>query len=938
MIKVQLFIDSGKINDVSGLIEPNWLLADTPEKENITIKDSIKKSKDVGKVFTAYTNPFKMPASKRNNIIFKRFSNNKVYDGFDPRRKYSARIQLNGVDFKKGYVKLNKVDLSDNLPVTYNVQFFGELVSLKDILGDSKLDSLQALNKYTFPYNHANTQLGSEVGFDVIVNTISGSRHVDVISVDTAPITTGDITINLNGVDYSTQITGKMTAEYTANQISDFINSLDGYATGLSGDRVTVFSDGNGLQSTLTVSVVSATLMSVTVVNIQAGSNDTQSNENVTISENPNGMIKFPLLSHTRGFEYTDTVGDQQGFHRILSDEEKQGGWFDEEIGEIEDNPYPVKPADRLNRFDLKPALKLPYIFEAIEEQFTSIRFNKDWLFGENGSQKSPIKDMYLWLHRKKGFLGGDFTSSKILRNAGASTSEGEWYFNPSPNSDFRPFIDTSNNVAINWSGTLSVRNIVGTGDITLEVYVYEEGTNALFGEAPFIVTGSSSEGQINCDFSFPFQDFNEALDNRQHVGSYYIETKIIANEGVGQVYPELVMIRESSGGSGVITAVNNYTYNGNLEVFPNINIQSNMPDYKCIDFLSDLFKMYNLVAYEQIQDDGSYIINIESYDYYISNGFDYDITKYIDISKGSVERISPYSRIDYKFSKPKTFLAINQKEITGDDFGNASFNVSKFTEAGVSTESLLFDGGKYEVAPKLEKIMYERVKTYPLKENTNIQWGWFVNDNKENVPEPVIGKPLYMFTNQKVIGTPLSNPYPIKWETGDISNKIVTPSSVINDGSQTLHFNAEFDEFTGEINKNSLFKNYHDNYIAGIYSSYAKKIKVDAYLPPLMFTKLKLNDTIIVDNISYFIDEMDINITTSKTKFSLLRVTDIKTRLESKPKNQVEWEKDKILWNTEESVWSDVGRESTDYAARVINDGGILESEKCINYKLQIQ
>ena len=52
-------------------------------------------------------------------------------------------------------------------------------------------------------------------------------------------------------------------------------------------------------------------------------------------------------------------------------------------------------------------------------------------------------------------------------------------------------------------------------------------------------------------------------------------------------------MIRESSGGSGVITAVNNYSYNGDLEMFPNINILSNMPDYKCIDFLSDLFKMY---------------------------------------------------------------------------------------------------------------------------------------------------------------------------------------------------------------------------------------------------------------------------------------------------------------------------------------------------------
>lgn len=936
MIKVQLFIDSGKINEESGLIEPNWLQADVSETESITLKDSIKKSKDVGKVFTSYTNPFKMPASKRNNIIFKRFSNNKVYDGFDPRRKYSARIQLNGVDFKKGYIKLNKVNLSDNLPMSYSVQFFGELVSLKDILGDSKLNSLQYLNKFTFPYSHENTQLGAEVGFDVVINTIFGSKHIDTITVDTAPATTGDITINLDGVDYVTQVTGKMTAEYTANQISNFIDGIDGYFTGLSGDRVTVFSDENGLQSTLTVSV-GITVMSVTVVNVQAGSDDTQSNEDITISENPNGMIKFPLISHTRGFEYTDTTGDQQGFHRILTNEEKQGGWFNEFTGEIEDDPYPVKSADRLNRFDLKPALKLPYIFEAIEEQFTSIRFNKDWLFGENGSQKSPIKDMYLWLHSKKGFLGGESTSSKILRNNGAGTAEGEWYYFPSSNSDFRPFSDTSNDVAINWNGTLSVRNIVGDGDITLEVYVYEEGTNILFGGTPFVATGSSSEGQVGCNFSFPFEDINEAIDNKEHIGSYYIETKIITEEGVGQVYPELLITKQSSGISGVNNSYNTYTYNGNLQLVNNINLTSNMPDYKNIDFLSDLFKLYNLVAYEQIQDDGSYVINIESYDYYISSGFEYDITKYIDISKGSVERISPYSRIDYNFSEPKTFLAINQKEITGDDFGNASFNVSKFTEAGVSSESLLFDGGDYKVAPKLEKMMYERVRTYPLKEKTNIQWGWFVNDNKENVPEPVIGKPLYMFTSQKVIGTPLSNPYPIQWETSDISNRIITPSNVIDGGSQTLHFNAEFDEFTGEINTNSLFKNYHDNYIAGIYSSYAKKIKVDAYLPPLVFTKLKLNDTIIVDNISYFIDEMDINVTTSKTKFSLLRVTDIKTRLQGKPENQVEWKEDQILWNTETKSWGSGGREASNsaYKDRVVLDGGVVESEESINKKI---
>ena len=57
------------------------------------------------------------------------------------------------------------------------------------------------------------------------------------------------------------------------------------------------------------------------------------------------------------------------------------------------------------------------------------------------------------------------------------------------------------------------------------------------------------------------------------------------------------------------------------------------------------------------------------------------DITKYIDISRSSVERISPYSIVEYSFEKPKTFLAINQKEITGDDFGNATFNMDSFSE-----------------------------------------------------------------------------------------------------------------------------------------------------------------------------------------------------------------------------------------------------------------
>ena len=109
------------------------------------MKDKIKDSKDVGKVFTAYSNQFKLPASKTNNKIFKSFANHNVYEGFDARRKHDAIIKLNGVDFKKGYIKLNKVNLVKNLPESYDIQFLGELTSLKDILGDYKLRDLGSL-------------------------------------------------------------------------------------------------------------------------------------------------------------------------------------------------------------------------------------------------------------------------------------------------------------------------------------------------------------------------------------------------------------------------------------------------------------------------------------------------------------------------------------------------------------------------------------------------------------------------------------------------------------------------------------------------------------------------------------------------------------------------------------------------------------------------
>jgi len=885
MIQPQLFIDTGK-NGLS-----NWLKADMNTSNSITIKDAIKKSKDVGKVFTSYTNPFRLPASKSNNIIFKRFSNNKVYEGFDPRRKYDARIQLNGVDFKKGYIRLNKVSLVNGLPSEYDVQFFGELASLRDTLSETKLRDLSGLAKYSFPFNYTNVRKGFESGFDVVIADGAGLREETSIAINQVPSVTGEAVVSLNGTNHSFQVSAGGTTTSVASNIAYEINLIDGYTSASAYGIVLVVSDVNQVETPLAFSAGTATGLQFTVNIVQTGTDVPQSSNDVSLVDNTNGMFKFPMLSHTRGFEYTKTIGtatNHEGFHRLLSNTEKT------------DN-YNLTPSDMLDILDLKPAIRLPYIFEAIEKTFSNITFNKDWLFGEgNIRSASPINEMYLWLHNRKGFLGDDssFVWQREIKTAGAGEDEGEWSLDTDQTEDLRPITVTnaeaeSEDVEI--GANVSINTIAGTGNFQIKTEIFKIGSTE-----PVSINLSEvyeiEDIDLNYRISFPTAYLVRAA------GQYYFRTTVTCDSSIGSFQPKCVLYFQSDLGSTYTRFTSGGTGN-RIIALSNINPKALMPDYKAIDFLSDLFKLYNLVAFEEVQYDGSYKINIQSYDYYINSGVRLDITKYIDIAKSSVERISPYSIVNYSFEKPKTFLAINQKEITGDDFGNATFNMDSFSEGVLASDSLLFDGGKYEVKPKLEKMMYERLKDSE-KILTPIQWGWFVNDNKENLPEPAIGKPLFMF----IVGRETTG-YNIRWADNYEQDKpCMTPSNVSTNGMQTLHFNAEFDEYTFNVNEHSLFDNFHSNYINSIYSPFAKKINVEAYLPPLFFYNLKLNTTIIIDNISYFIDTMDINITTSKVKFSLLRTTDIKTRLEGKDANQIDWENETVLWSTETKTWNQGG------------------------------
>ena len=142
MQELQLYIESDRL--------------DLFRDETIALTQTIQNVKDLDKVFTSFSKTFSVPASKNNNKIFKHYYNFNIVDGYDARKKKAGRIELNTLPFKTGRIKLEGVDLKNNLAHTYRITFFGNTIELPDIIGDDKLGSLGFSDaKWDLTYNTA---------------------------------------------------------------------------------------------------------------------------------------------------------------------------------------------------------------------------------------------------------------------------------------------------------------------------------------------------------------------------------------------------------------------------------------------------------------------------------------------------------------------------------------------------------------------------------------------------------------------------------------------------------------------------------------------------------------------------------------------------------------------------------------------------------------
>jgi len=145
---VDIYIEGTEPNTLLGY-GYNYLKLDLFDDEKINISSSIQNVQDISKVYTDFSQSFTVPASDNNNKIFEYFYQNDVDGAIDHNLRRFAYIEIGMTPFRTGKIQLEGSSVKNNKIEHYNITFYGDLISLKDTFGVTKINQLD----YTFITN-----------------------------------------------------------------------------------------------------------------------------------------------------------------------------------------------------------------------------------------------------------------------------------------------------------------------------------------------------------------------------------------------------------------------------------------------------------------------------------------------------------------------------------------------------------------------------------------------------------------------------------------------------------------------------------------------------------------------------------------------------------------------------------------------------------------
>ena len=530
--------------------------------------------------------------------------------------------------------------------------------------------------------------------------------------------------------------------------------------------------------------------------------------------------LVFPLITHTKRLVYDSTSGSGQ----IKNTDKQNNIFFSSSVDDL-----------GLEISQLKPALRVDVIIRAIENNYP-ITFTDDFFSAGN----IPYYNLYLWLHHKTGGLFVDDDSSSVFSNF-VSTGGNDKHITLNRESFLVPQRGATGNNKRNprqFDLTITPSTSTATFSVIIKKdgLVFEEykdqtcnrnpnssGQNIEWHEGGIQLKKGTYTIEIQCStaLTFGFEGYAKAKGRNQPKTWIGSTTTIVGN---------------------------------------NINSASKLPEIKVIDFLTGIFKVFNLTAFQNIDGD----IEVKTLDnFYESSNKVWDITKDIDKTEQTVDSVLPFKQIDFKYKGTKTFLAANYNERFHKEWGRAN-----------ETPDEVVDGQVYTVENPFEHMMFERLpdENTSVTAKTNIQYGWFA-DIKQGA---TIGDPLLFYP---VLQTEMT--FGIIDSTGSPSNKTsayIPSNSVLLTDSVNINYAAEINEFnqTVQFNK-TLFDQYYKKYITEVFDKGRRMTTTKAYLPLNVTKNMTLADKFRISDRLYKINKI---VTNFENNLSTLELINTRTNL----------------------------------------------------------
>jgi len=505
--------------------------------------------------------------------------------------------------------------------------------------------------------------------------------------------------------------------------------------------------------------------------------------------------IIYPLISPVRNWFYDSTS----------SDNTPENIWY-----------HNGHPEHGVFYYDLKPAVKLKKIIDAIETKY-GIEFQSNFF------DSADFGKLFMWCHRRAGYMfkgqpNGttneviDFTSAT---GYGFNTTTDTFRFNQSTMSDM-DYINVAVTSADDYAISLYING---------ELYAKKKDSG---NSTVTFITNPTDGDEFQIKFS-PIAAWDASVITLTAVTASFVITPLTtpvniatASTSASQIYTKGVVISDQ------------------------------MPEQKISDFIGSLVRAFNLV----IVPTGNGKYDIEPLDDWYAEGSTREVTEYIDTEEVTIGKPSLYRRISFSYNETEAVLGEEYRLQNDIGYGDLRADFA-------------FDGEEFEVEVGFDHMLFER-----LDDLNNGITTINVGKSITREIEPYIGQPLIFYVAGQIRGT---SPYAyIDMTDTENSKTDFHLVSNVNNGTaetvtKTLNFGTEVDPYLLQGFSTGLYNTYWKDYITDLYDRKRRVFQYSGQLPLGLMLALKINDKLTIGERNYIINQMKLNLTTGEAQLELL-------------------------------------------------------------------